>query len=273
MKYIRSIQLSSETVKNPNLYPYNNFRGKTGAHFALDTITMFYGSNGSGKSTLLNLIASKLAIKGAEEPMYYGPNTVDYVKKYLSELQIFMEESENGKQARRVSKDSYYIKSEDILYEIKKVQQEAILAEGYLYQRRQLGMTKEQVERHKESFQMQQQMERIQFSQEKYSNGETSMQIFEDYLVPGGVYLLDEPEASLSAEKQLELVDKITEAARFLDCQFLIATHSPLLLGSLEGLIYDMNQEHMLPQSWTKLENVRVMADFFKRKQKLFQEE
>ncbi|KAF1299116.1 ATPase [Enterococcus sp. JM4C] len=265
MKYIRSIQLSSETVKNPNLYPYNNLKGKTGAHFSLDTITMFYGSNGSGKSTLLNLIASKLKIKGAEEPMYYGPAAIDYVGKYVEELQIFFEETEDGKRLRRISPDSYYIKSEDILYEIKKIQQAAILEEGYIYKRKQLGMTQEQAVRHKDSYQMQEQIERLLFAQEKYSNGETAMHIYEDYLVPGGVYLLDEPEASLSAKKQLELVEIITKAARFFDCQFLIATHSPLLLGSLEGIIYDMDQDHMLPTQWTQLENVRIMAEFFQK--------
>lgn len=117
---------------------------------------------------------------------------------------------------------------------------------------------------------MQQQIERILFAQEKYSNGETAMQVFEEYIVPGGLYLLDEPEASLSPKKQLELAAKITEAARFFDCQFLISTHSPLLLGGLEGTIYDMDQKNMLPKKWTELENIRVMAEFFSENWKAF---
>lgn len=265
MNYIRSIQLSSETVGNPNLYPYNVFRGKTGEHFLLDTITMFYGGNGSGKSTLLNLLALKLGIKGAEMPHFSK-----FVNQYLLELKVFFEEVEEGPYLRTLSEDSYYIKSEDILYEIKKIQQEAILAEGYLYKKKQLGMTNEQIKKHKSSYQMQQQIERILFAQEKYSNGETAMQVFEEYIVPGGLYLLDEPEASLSPKKQLELAAKITEAARFFDCQFLISTHSPLLLGGLEGTIYDMDQKNMLPKKWTELENIRVMAEFFSKNWKAF---
>ena len=43
-----------------------------------------------------------------------------------------------------------------------------------------------------------QRIENIIFSQEKYSNGETSLQFFQEYLIPEALYLLDEPEVSLS---------------------------------------------------------------------------
>lgn len=269
MKYLRSFHLSPETVRNPNVYPYNIFKDKTGELFILDTITMFYGGNGSGKSTILNLLALKLGIKGGDMPKCFSIH-IDYVEKYLSEIQITFEESEDGRKVQKPSEDSYYIKSEDILYEIKKIQQEAILQEGYLYQRQKLGMTREEVLEHKDSYKMREQIERLSYSQEKYSNGETSLQVYEDYLVPGGLYLLDEPEASLSPEKQLELIERIIEASRFLDCQFLIATHSPLFLGRLEGKIYDLNQAGAVERKWSDLESIKTIAAFFKENLNLF---
>ena len=71
------------------------------------------------------------------------------------------------------------------------------------------------------------QEEYIRFSQEKYSNGETSMQYFEKYLQPDALYLLDEPEVSLSPANQVLLAEEINKMTRLLGCQFIIATHSP----------------------------------------------
>ncbi|MDH6364985.1 putative ATPase [Enterococcus sp. PF1-24] len=262
MRYLRCVQFSSETVRNPNLYPYNILRNKTGELLTLDPITMLYGDNGSGKSTLLNLLAAKLGITGADIPH------LNYFEKYLQEMQVSFDCDDNGKTYQRVPENSRYLKSEDILYEIKKIQQESILREGYLYQRRKLGMTREQVLKYQDSRQMQVQMERHLFAQEKYSNGETALQIFEDYLVPDGLYLLDEPEVSLSPEKQLALAEMITHSARFLGTQFIIATHSPLLLGSLQGTIYNFSQENLNPCRWQELPSVKTYAKFFKERYK-----
>ena len=60
MIYLSSFSLSDRQVKNPNIYPYNVFRGKYIEPFVFSPITVFYGNNGSGKSTLLNIIANCL---------------------------------------------------------------------------------------------------------------------------------------------------------------------------------------------------------------------
>ena len=56
MIYLSSFMLSNKQVKNPNIYPYNVFRGKYIEPFVFSPITVFYGNNGSGKSTLLNIV-------------------------------------------------------------------------------------------------------------------------------------------------------------------------------------------------------------------------
>ena len=67
MIYLSSFKLSNQTLKNPNIYPYNIFRDKYIEPFSFAPITIFYGNNGCGKSTLLNIIAGKLKIKGKEK--------------------------------------------------------------------------------------------------------------------------------------------------------------------------------------------------------------
>lgn len=269
MRYIRCFQLSNQLVKNPNIYPYNVLKNKSGELILLDGITIFYGNNGSGKSTLLNLLATKLKIKGAVPPPKYGK--LDYFQRYIKEMTVSFETLEDSSRLQKIPENSRYLKSEDILYEIKKIQQETILQEGYHYERRQFGMTKEEWSVHKESYAMQQQMERRMFAQEKYSNGETAMQIFEDYLAPDGLYFLDEPEASLSAENQVKLAALINEASRLLGCQFIIATHSPFLLGSLEATIYNLDLEGIQKSRWTQLETVKFYEQFFAQRSNEFQ--
>ena len=212
MIYLKSFKLSPHIVMNPNAYPYNVFRKITGEVFVFDNITVLYGNNGSGKSTLLNLIANKLNITGAEE--LTNNSYKIYPLDYISDCSYSLGENKSDGESDRIPHNSLYIKSEDILYEIKKIQQEAVLKEGYLYQHSKLGYTKEQLEKLKHSSQMYKQIEIMKFANEKYSNGETSMQIFDEYLIPNGLYLLDEPETSLSPTNQILLAEEINRTGK-----------------------------------------------------------
>lgn len=76
--------------------------------------------------------------------------------------------------------------------------------------------------------------------------------------------MLDEPEVSLSPENQVALAEKINEMARLLECQFIIATHSPFMLGTLNAKIYNLDTAEYDVVIWSELENVRYFYDFFK---------
>ena len=110
------------------------------------------------------------------------------------------------------------------------------------------------------------------FAQEKYSNGETSMQYFEEYLQPDALYLLDEPEVSLSPANQVMLAEEINKMARLLGCQFIIATHSPFMLGTLNAKIYNLDTEEYDIAKWSDLDNVRYFYNFFKKHEDEFKE-
>ena len=96
------------------------------------------------------------------------------------------------------------------------------------------------------------------------------MQFFEEVIIPVGLYLLDEPEVSLSPQNQVQLAKTINELARFLDCQFIIATHSPFMLGVLDAKIYNIDNLDMREQKWTELPNVRYFYQFFKERDEEF---
>ena len=97
----------------------------------------------------------------------------------------------------------------------------------------------------------------------EHSNGESAIKYFTEKIGEGGLYLLDEPENSLSPEKQLELMQFIEDSVRFFDCQFVIATHSPFLLSLRGAKIYDLDEDLSAVKKWSELANVRTYFDFF----------
>ena len=105
----------------------------------------------------------------------------------------------------------------------------------------------------------------------EHSNGESAFLYFSDKIKENGLYLLDEPENSLSPEKQQELLRFIEDSARFFGCQFIIATHSPFLLSMRGAKIYDMDEEPVDVKRWTELANVRAYYDFFKKHEREFE--
>ena len=104
----------------------------------------------------------------------------------------------------------------------------------------------------------------------EHSNGESAFIYFTNKIKDNGLYLLDEPENSLSVGKQQELVEFIENSARFFGCQFIISTHSPFLLSMRGAKIYDMDEEIVDVKRWTELENVQAYYDFFKKHEKEF---
>lgn len=98
----------------------------------------------------------------------------------------------------------------------------------------------------------------------EYSNGESAFLYFSEKITENALFLLDEPENSLSPAKQQELVRFLEDAVRFFGCQFVISTHSPFLLSMKGARIYDLDEDPVDVKKWTQLENVRAYYQFFK---------
>ena len=106
-----------------------------------------------------------------------------------------------------------------------------------------------------------------------FSNGESAFRYFTNKITEDRLYLLDEPENSLSPERQMELCQFICDSARFMGCQFVISTHSPFLLSMRGAKIYDLDSDPVDVRRWTELKNVRTYYEFFKQHQKAFEDE
>ena len=93
------------------------------------------------------------------------------------------------------------------------------------------------------------------------SHGEAFLNFFQQRLVPRGLYLMDEPEAALSPQRQLALLalmfDLVADGA-----QFIVATHSPLLLAYPGARIYSFDSAPIEPIAWDETDHVRLTRDF-----------
>ena len=98
----------------------------------------------------------------------------------------------------------------------------------------------------------------------EWSNGESALMFWKREIEENSIYILDEPENSLSAENQLKLKKFIEDSVRFYNCQFIISTHSPFLLKLMDAKIYDLAQISVTTKDWTELPNVLVYYNFFK---------
>ena len=279
MIYLKMFKISRTMSKNPNIYPHNVFKDKEPDIFVFDRITVLYGNNGCGKSTILNLMAHKLNLLGKERnnPTLEGLPAVtkpplEVFTDFVSECDVIFGENESGKELTRVPPKSRYLKSEEILYEIRKIQQDSVLEESYICNHVRNGMNTEQAKKFRKSSEGGKQLEFFRFAQEKYSNGETTLQLLDDLLEPDNLYLLDEPEVSLSPQNQVMLADKLNEMARFLNNQFIIATHSPFMLGTLNAKIYNLDTKYYKVQKWSELDNIKYFYHFFESRKGEFED-
>ena len=93
------------------------------------------------------------------------------------------------------------------------------------------------------------------------SHGQSFLRLFQSRFVPGGLYLLDEPEAPLSPQSQLALMVMMQDMiAR--DAQFIIASHSPLLLAFPGATIYSFDQVPAAAVPYEELEHVVLTRAF-----------
>ena len=93
------------------------------------------------------------------------------------------------------------------------------------------------------------------------SHGQSFLKLFQSRFVPGGLYLLDEPEAPLSPQSQLALLAMIGDMVKQ-DAQFIIATHSPILLGAQDATIYNCDRVPIARAEYEELDHVVITRDF-----------
>lgn len=99
------------------------------------------------------------------------------------------------------------------------------------------------------------------------SHGESFMALMQNRFGPQGLYILDEPEAALSPQRQLAMLVLMHDLVNQ-GCQFIIATHSPILMAYPDATIYRLDEGGILPTTLRETDHYRVTLDFLRDPEK-----
>ena len=262
-------------IYNGNYYPLGLFSSKELTNIDFENITIFYGTNGSGKTTLLNVISNKLNAN-RNNSINKGTNFDNYVRVCKFEM------SDNKpSEIKVVSSDDVF----DYLLDIRSInnhinRRKDILGEEWIKNKyTSSDYSINDYEKIKASYDARRQTQsayirnRLSNNLVEQSNGESALMFWEREIKENAIYLLDEPENSLSADNQLKLKQFIEDSARFYNCQFIISTHSPFLLNLLEAKIYNLDPTPVSIQKWSELPNMKLYYEFFKERKDEFENE
>ena len=252
-------------------YPFQVLSGRSLRTVAFEAITIFYGGNGSGKSTALNVIAEKCR---AERDSLY--NRSSFYEDYLTLCDMSLQENTKSRIITSDDVFDYMLHLRSLNEGIDRRRDE--LFQEYLdakysdfkFRTMEDYSRLKQVNKSRSKTQSRFVRSELMDNVREQSNGETAFRYFTDIISEDGLFILDEPENSLSPARQLELARHLEDSARFFGCQLVLSTHSPFLLAMRGAKIIDLDETPAREKRWTELGNVRVYYDFFKRNERDF---
>ncbi len=188
-------------------------------------VTMFVGDNGSGKSTLLEAIAihQGMNAEGGARGMQFQTRA-----NSVSPLHQHLRVLRSHKQPR----DMFFLRAEsyfNVATAIENYGRESLVLYGG--------------------------------SPHARSHGESFIDLVVNRFRPHSVFLLDEPEAALSVHGQLQFLVRLHDLVAE-SCQFVIATHSPLLMAYPDASIFEFTDNGPELVEWADVDTVRITSDF-----------
>jgi len=256
MSHLRSVSIrkpSSET------FPFSVPAIRTMPKLSFDTaVTFFVGENGSGKSTLLEAIALSAALPTVGSTEVTNDQTLAAQTALGRALQL-----EWTKRTRR----GFFLRAEDffgftkqlaqmraeMLQRLAEIDEEYQDRSDYAKGLAKIPMASSLADMER----------RYGIDLDANSHGQSFLRLFQSRFVPGGLYMLDEPEAPLSPQSQLALLTMMTDmVAR--DAQFIVATHSPILLAFPGARIYSFDGTPIREVEYESLEHVTLTREFLK---------
>ncbi|MEM7539436.1 MAG: AAA family ATPase [Chloroflexota bacterium] len=219
-------------------------------------VTFFVGDNGSGKSTLLEAIACAANLPTVGSESAATDPTLKDIRQLSKQLRW-----EWTTRVRR----GFFLRSEDFFGYAKRIEQTRAELQEELANVDVEYAGRSQFTQNQARLAYANELNALKSSYgdglDVQSHGESYFKLFQARFVPNGLYLLDEPEAPLSPMRQLSLISML-KLMIDQQAQFIIATHSPILLAYPNATIYQLENGTIQPATYDELEHVTVTRTF-----------
>jgi len=257
MIHLRSLEVREFSKQDEGFFPLDLaiVRSLREMKFA-SPVTFFVGENGSGKSTVLETIAC------AVESITVGAESVKTDKTLASMRKL-------AKYFRltwtKRTRKGFFLRAEDFFGYARSMRatRDELEEEVANVDRDYTGRSKYAADLARSAYQGQLAAMQNRYGKDldNYSHGESFLTLFQARFVPGGLYLLDEPEAALSPMRQLTFLSAIMQMVKE-DAQFIIATHSPIILACPDAQILQFYEGRVQEVKYDQLEHVQLTKDF-----------
>ncbi len=231
-QFVSRVALQREKVDAFDRYPFSLPAVRSLQQLELHPkVTFFVGENGSGKSTLLEAIAVSLGFnaEGGSKNFNFG------TRRSHSVLHEYLRISKGFRQPR----DGYFLRAEsffNVATEIENLDQGPAGGRSIIASYGGISLHEQ-------------------------SHGESFFALLRERFGGQGLYILDEPEAALSPQRQLAVLSRIHDLV--LDrSQFIIATHSPILMAYPDACIFQCSEEGITQVAYEDTEHYQVSRDF-----------
>lgn len=255
MIHLRSVQ--KKDINEADVFPFNvavvQALNKIEFHAP---VTFFVGENGSGKSTLMEAIACGAGSVTVGSESVTNDPSLAHARKLAKSLRLVW--------TKRTHK-GFFLRAEDFFGYARKIaltkqglEDELAVVEKEYKGRSKLAKDLARMPYQNEAGALQR---RYGAGLDARSHGEGFMALFQSRFVPDGLYLLDEPEAPLSPLRQLSFLSAL-KLMIAKDSQFIIATHSPILLAFPEAQIFSFQNGEIHSVEYEDLEHVALTRAF-----------
>jgi predicted ATPase len=222
--FLLRTQLVRERIEDPGSYPFAIPAIAQLDGLALHPrVTYFVGENGSGKSTILEGIAVAAGFNPEGGSMNFHFSTRSSESSLGSVLRLV--------RSVRRPRTGFFLRAESFFNVATSIEQ--------------LGVVESYGGR----------------SLHEQSHGESFIALALHRFGPQGLYILDEPKAALSPLRQMSMLRRMHDLAQQ-GCQFIVATHAPILLAYPEAWIYELDENGLRRVAYDETSTVRVTRDF-----------